>query len=186
MAIPRQSQVKRSRSAAGVHTNLGERVFASAPRETQSTYARGMSPSAPFKQTLFGPSACCDAYAQPKWDVGTDGSLCFWCKNGIFMHGRFWLYTFQGETFVCATPLEELSLHIVRTEWEEIARTTHLRRGALPLPLQAALNGTAERHANGCTTSGPLFSRISDRFRDWIVFELCRGHGRKRRHRVLR
>lgn len=58
------------------------------------------------------------------------------------MHRRFWLYTFQGETFVCATPREELSFHTVRSEWEEIARTRLLRREALPLPLQMALRNT--------------------------------------------
>lgn len=118
---------------------------------------RGMSRRMPLAQSLFGPGACCDACARPKWDMGGEGSLCYWCHAGVFMHRRFWRFTFDGEEFVCATPRDNVDAQTVRDEWLALAAQLVKDHVPVPAPLAAAIAGSDPvGQASGCTSSGPL------------------------------
>lgn len=98
--------------------------------------------------SLLGPGACCDACARPNWDMGSEGSLCYHCGRGVFMHRRFWVYTFDGEEFVAATPRETVDEAMMQAEWQELAKTVVRSRHAIAEPLAQVL-ALAQAPADG-------------------------------------
>lgn len=94
-----------------------------------------MARSLPMMNSLLGPGACCDACAQPSWDMGSEGSLCYHCHRGIFMHRRFWHYTFNGDEFVSATPRETVDEAMVQNEWRNLAVAVVRSRRPIAQPL---------------------------------------------------
>ena len=63
----------------------------------------------------FGPPGICDACGRRCGDMQQVGSPCYYCRVGVFMHRRFWQFTYVGEDII-ATPLEDVTEEDVAAE----------------------------------------------------------------------
>jgi len=86
----------------------------------------------------FGPGSICDACGRPNWMMGSEGSVCFHCHAGVCMHRRWWVYTFDAEGDVVATPRENIDIEQLRAEWRGFAERYARERRPVP-PLVAEL-----------------------------------------------
>jgi hypothetical protein len=86
----------------------------------------------------FGPGSICDACGRPNWMMGSEGSVCFHCHAGVCMHRRWWVYSFDAQGGVVATPRENIDLEALRMEWLGFEATYARERRPVP-PLVAEL-----------------------------------------------
>jgi hypothetical protein len=86
----------------------------------------------------FGPGSICDACGRPNWMMGSEGSVCFHCHAGVCMHRRWWVYSFDAEGGVVATPRENIDLEALRMEWLGFAEQYARERRPVP-PLVAEM-----------------------------------------------
>lgn len=64
--------------------------------------------------------------------MGSEGIVCYFCFAGVFMHRKFWVYTYDAHEDVTATPRSDLTLQELRDEWPRIA--DRCRRRGDPMP----------------------------------------------------
>jgi hypothetical protein len=85
-----------------------------------------------MSRTLFGPGSICDNCGKPDWVMGSEGIVCYFCFAGVFVHRKFWVYTYDEHEDVTATPRSDLTLQELRDEWLRIA--DRYRRRGDPMP----------------------------------------------------
>ncbi|WNL48587.1 hypothetical protein RKE25_23180 (plasmid) [Dyella sp. BiH032] len=83
---------------------------------------------------LLGPGGICDVCGHPAYDLHRAGSDCIRCREGIYMHRRFWhvrecpacLRVSNMQCAVCdgngviSVPREDLNLEDLRQEWRSL------------------------------------------------------------------
>ena len=72
------------------------------------------------------------------------------------MHRRFWRYSFDGETFLGATPTDDVTVDDVHAEWRALAAKTVLRRYPVATPLLEALHQVGDTEWDAYADSGAL------------------------------
>lgn len=98
------------------------------------------------KNLLLGPGSACSACHRVNWDIGSEGDVCYHCRAGIFMHRRFWQYTFDAkEALVGVAPNPTVTDAERYAEYLRLAASYARWPWTIP-PLLSALIREAETH----------------------------------------
>jgi len=119
-------------------------TYSASSCEIVANYAVGIGRQ--ITKSILGPGSTCDNCNRVNWDMGSEGSLCYYCKAGIFMHRKFWLYTFndQDELISVATR-DEVTEAAVHEEWRHLSKSKYDKYPqTMPSVLRDMLNDISE------------------------------------------